>query len=338
MGREERMSSTRAVSATVCRLTYIMAFATIALVFQYPISIEPLWNGFYAHVLSTVVIFLFSFSFGNSSLYDPAWVFLPLGLALGWILTSNNNEPAPRGLLLLGLLVIWAIRYNVENFWSGWIHGIDKEDWRYVDLAKKFGEGSVLYWIAGSLYGFHLVPTILVFAALSPAQTVWSLGQTTMTTPPLNWLDSIGVLTALLAILIQGIADRQLRLFREQQYKNVVSEKKRQQIDLNTISSSKSVLRDGLWAYSRHPNYFGEALFWVGIFLTAKAGQSKENHWYTGLYGCCQMLVFFRASCILMDQRNLKHREGYDEVMQEVSALVPWFLKKKQQSVDLKSK
>ena len=112
----------------------------------------------------------------------------------------------------------------------------------------------------------------------------------------MNHLDIIGVTTALLAILIQAVADRQLRLFREKEYN--VSET---QIDINTVKSSRHILRQGMWAYSRHPNYFGEALFWVGIFLTVKAGCREQDPWYKGMHGCVSMFLFFRGSSILMD-------------------------------------
>ena len=89
MGREEIQDRTRKVSCLVCWLTYIFAFIAIAVVFTFPIVKSDYWNGFLAHIISTVVIFAFSLIFGNSSLYDPAWYLLPVGLAAGWMATGD---------------------------------------------------------------------------------------------------------------------------------------------------------------------------------------------------------------------------------------------------------
>jgi len=109
-----------------------------------------------------------------------------------------------------------------------------------------------------------------------------------------------------------------MRQFREKAYSEGTN--------LNTASTSKKIMREGLWGLSRHPNYFGEALFWIGISMLAKAGNPKplETPWYEAEFGCLQMFAFFRVSAALMDERNLKHRHDYCKVMEEVSALIPW--------------
>ena len=73
---------------------------------------------------------------------------------------------------------------------------------------------------------------------------------------------------------MQGTADRQLRLFREKQY-NV----SKTHVDINTVKSSQSILREDLWAYSRHPKYFGEVFCWVGIFPASKASYNGQDPW-----------------------------------------------------------
>merc|ERR1711957_619414 len=177
MGREEIMASTRPVSALACWLTYIAAFATVAFIF---------W--------------IFCLASRNTSLYDPAWVLLPLAISAGWILTSPNDLSL-RGTIAMGLLVLWCIRYNITWPWDGWVKGIETEDWRYVEMAKNewIGSNTITYWVGASLIGSHIVPTWLVYWALAPLQSVWTLGQTEATLP-IALLDYIAVAITLVAI------------------------------------------------------------------------------------------------------------------------------------------
>jgi len=108
-------------------------------------------------------------------------VFLPIWVALGWMgcFSSGSdsmfeNPPSERGEIAFGLLIVWCIRYNISWPWDGWTQGIDTEDWRYVEMSKKTGQGNAAYWIGVSLIGSHIVPTLLVFFALAPMQSVWS--------------------------------------------------------------------------------------------------------------------------------------------------------------------
>jgi steroid 5-alpha reductase family enzyme len=89
---------------------------------------------------------------------------------------------------------------------------------------------------------------------------------------------------------------------------------------------------EGLWAYSLHPNYFGEALFWLGMACLGHAQEvdplySNKPIWtpFQEWIGSIVMFVFFRISAHLMDMRNLKHRDGYETAMRETSSLIPFF-------------
>ena len=88
MGREEKMASTQFVPASVCRATYGVAVGWVAFIFLVPHHEDPYFNGMIAHLEATVVICMFSFSHGNTSLYDPAWCVLPIAVAAGWMCTA----------------------------------------------------------------------------------------------------------------------------------------------------------------------------------------------------------------------------------------------------------
>ena len=81
-------------------------------------------------------------------------------------------------------------------------------------------------------------------------------------------------------------------------------------------------MNQGLWAYSRHPNYFGEVLFWLSLIPFALAADIFESQMGLVLTGPIVMAVFFRFSAHLMDKRSLARRPDYDIIMRDISALM----------------
>ena len=81
------------------------------------------------------------------SIYDPAWCYFPIGMCIGWMSYAGFNVNF-RGMAALILIVLWCVRYAVQFPWTGWFTGIEHEDWRYIEMAKRTGSNTVLYWIA----------------------------------------------------------------------------------------------------------------------------------------------------------------------------------------------
>ena len=118
----------------------------------------------------------------------------------------------------------------------------------------------------------------------------------------------------LFAIVIELISNMQLFAFR------------------NNNNTSGLVMNKGLWKYSRHPNYFGEIVFWVSIWLTYF---SAESDFMIGLLMCaCPIVIFVLfqfVSIPMLEKRQLKNKVGYKEYMENTNALliVPLFDNKK---------
>lgn len=295
------------VSAATCWAAYVVAivsvFATIPFVDAAFPSLGPLAKSLVLDVGGTIVVYCFSFMGGNSSVYDPYWCIAPL--CLGFYCKSEAPGGfwfyEPRETLCLVLLWAWAIRFIVGIPWEGWTTGLHHEDWRYVKFQKQMP--SAAYW-AFSFSSFHLTPTLLVFAGLAPALGVILQGTSA---PPLNALDAAaGVLTTC-GIVIEGVADSQLRRFRAAQREG---------------STTCTV---GLWRWSRHPNYCGECTFWTGLLCFGVSSGAATAEPALAI-GAPLMWAFFRfASVPLMDERSLERRRGtYALVMQTTSALLLW--------------
>lgn len=187
------------------------------------------------------VVFLFSVAARNSRCYDPYWSVAPVPIALFWLLQPGSaGFTTVRHVLVFALLCAWAVRLTA-NFASQW-RGLSHEDWRYRDMQRQTGR---FYWPV-SFLGIHLVPTLLVFLGCLALWPALSSGAR-----PFNWLDALAGIVTAAAIGMEATADVQMRRFRR------------------IAKASGQTYPSGLWSHSRHPNYFGEVLFWWGLLLFA---------------------------------------------------------------------
>lgn len=242
-------------------------------------DLHPLWQGLVADVVATCVIFAVSFAVNNSSVYDPYWSIVPPVL-VGWWMTTPEAMAGDeqRQWLALVLVGLWGARLT-WNWGRGW-SGLSHEDWRYVDLAAKHGRR---YWLV-SFSGIHMFPTLLVFAgcmALWPAFC---------STAPLGWGDGVAATVTLAGIAFEGIADQQLRAFRLAGH------------------PKGTILKSGIWAWSRHPNYFGEMTFWWGLFLFAAFSAPQ---WWVVTGALSITLLFLTVSLPMIETRHAARREGW---------------------------
>jgi steroid 5-alpha reductase family enzyme len=280
-----------------CALAYLAALA-VAVAVAVGLSMsgsDPLRIALAADVAATLVVFAFSVALDNSSLYDPYWSVAPFPIGLYFALHSRrafvlNN---PRAVLVLALVAVWGVRLT-HNFLRGW-QGLEHEDWRYVDMRQKTGRA---YWLV-SLLGIHLFPTLIVFAGCLPMYVVMAPDMR-----PLHWLDAIACAVTAIAIAIEAIADAQLRRFK-----------------LRVDRRPGEVFERGLWAWSRHPNYFGEMLFWWGLWLFAVA--AGPGHAWTVAGAIAITLLFHLVSIRLLETR-MRDRPGYAERIRTVPAFVPY--------------
>jgi len=244
-----------------------------------------------ADVVATAVVFIYSRIFDNSSFYDPYWSVKPMVLtAHFWLLPESDGGVFARQLIIT--LLAWAYGVRLTHNWlRGWT-GLDHEDWRYVDLRRKSGKA----FFVVDLLGIHMFPTVQVFLGCLAAYLA-------MRSPvPLGPLDALGAVVTGGAILLQGTADNQLRAF-------VLSK-----------PEPGTILKTGLWARSRHPNYLGEMMLWWGLALFALG---TDPQWW-GFVGAATITVMFVVVSVpMIDKRSLERRPGYAEHMKRVPTFIP---------------
>ncbi len=257
----------------------------------YFLDYGPVLNIFIADIIATVVIFIFSRVFRNSSFYDAYWTVIPPFIFLYWMV-AGETDFAVRELLVLALVLYWATRLTLN--WAVHWEGMHHEDWRYSMLREKAPKIALLT----DLFGVHIFPTVQVFLAMLPIYAVVAYGSA-----ELNWLDAVAFTVTFVAITIQMIADLQLHEFIEKK-------------------ETGEIINSGLWRWSRHPNYFGELGFWFGLMLFGLAAYPAG--WYWEVVGFVAMLLMFLfASIPMMETRSLERRPEYQRVMDSVSMLIP---------------
>lgn len=244
-----------------------------------------------ADVVATLIVFIFSYILKNSSMYDPYWSVIPVPIALYWISISPQGNDI-RQLLVMAVIAFWSLRLTI-NWIKSWPN-MGHEDWRY----KKLKEDSGKYYWPVSFLGIHLFPTLIVFLGMLPVLT--AVGNEA----PLGFFDLMGILVCASAVLIEYTADEQLRRF-------------------NIHNRVKGMnMNQGLWSISRHPNYLGEILFWMGLFIIALNNHIQSNLW-TGI-GFISMFILFKFISIpMMEKRLIKNKHQYEEYKRKVPALVP---------------
>lgn len=285
---------TKSFSLLIVAIAYILsyAFAAFTITLLKDSDWHPLYKLALADAVGTLIIYFFSVGFKNSSFYDAYWSVAPPVFLLFLILISGAETADFRQILVSVALILWAIRltFNWARHWKG----IKMEDWRYVELKKK---GGIQAFIADFI-GIHFFPTALVFALCLPLYPAL-----VDHTSELTVFDMLAFAVCLSAITLETIADEQLRIFKHR------------------IKDPQEFMKSGLWAYSRHPNYFGEWLFWFGIFLFGWL--ANPVYWWTGFGALFLLLMFIFITGPMMDKRMKEKRPEYAEHMKKVSGFFP---------------
>ncbi len=154
-----------------------------------------------------------------------------------------------RMIITFVLICIWGLRMAIHVFLRT---ELGKEDRRFLNLRRQLNEkgGPALYY-AVAFFGIFMTNGCIITAINSSALYVsmFSVGD------PINVQDIIGIIIWSIGFLILTISDHQLRVFKKFLIMNPNSDEK--------------LCKTGLWAYSRHPNLFGESIVWWGIYLLA---------------------------------------------------------------------
>jgi steroid 5-alpha reductase family enzyme len=249
-----------------------------------------MWN------LSAVAAMMFvgwivSLIYRNVTIVDSLW---GLGFVLiAWLTFSMSNGYWGRNLLIALLVTLWGLRLSLYLSWRNWGKG---EDPRYGNWRQKAGDRFRLV----SLFKVFILQALFLWVISIGLQ----IGQLAPQPDTLTWLDGLGIFVWAIGFMFEATGDWQLARFKS-----------------DPVNKGR-VMDRGLWAYTRHPNYFGEFLVWWGIFLITL---STPNSWWTILSPIIVTAVLLKMTGIPLTEKGLiENRPGYSEYIRRTSAFVPW--------------
>ena len=246
----------------------------------------------------TILIYFFAFGlFGwvlslalkNVTHVDSMWALFPF---LGMLVCIQSFPLNMMQGLFFFLILLWSLRlfaYLTKRNWG------KQEDNRYQVIRNnnepffKYKSLYIVFWLQALMASVLMLSIIPIF----------------INDIPLNTLSIIGLIVAFFGLAYETIADWQLSKFLK--------------------SKKVGVMNQGLWRYSRHPNYFGEFLVWWGIYIITFNGIFS----ITLLSPILMSLLLFKVSgAELLESTIVDRRQGYDLYIKQTPMFFPWFKKR----------
>lgn len=246
------------------------------------------WLGIFTVINLT---FCLSEKLRNAGIIDVLWGFSFGALAVYFALSGKEGDETRRMILAI-TACLWSGRLGLHLLMRFKRH-YPNEDRRYTELRKRWGETATIKMFAV----FHWQGLLMMVFSVVFAIPTWN------ESPTISLLEWVSLAVVGMALIGEGLADWQLTKFK-----------------IN--SSPEEVCREGLWNYSRHPNYFFQWLAWVGLFLFAGA----SGGWWT-IY--CPLLMLFLLLKVFGVPANEKQNliskgEAYKAYQQTTSCFIPW--------------
>lgn len=295
----EKCRNSKSFAIIITLIIYSLAFVACYFIYKVLPIENILLKFFIVDIIATVIVFIGSMICNNSSIYDPYWSVAPMVMVPLFVLEAEEINPDIDvfniyTIVMILIVEIWGIRLTL-NCLVRW-KNLNHQDWRYV----KFQEMHPRLWPLISLTGIHLMPTLVVFVAMLP---IFSYINAFNNGAVLNGTWFICIIVSLVAILIETIADKQMDIFRK------------------NPDNKGEICRIGLWKNSRHPNYFGEIIFWFGMFLFAISVQ--DAMWILIFSPLIIFLLFVIVSIPMMEKRQIKNKPEYAQYKKETNMLLP---------------
>jgi steroid 5-alpha reductase family enzyme len=235
------------------------------------------------------VTFAVALRLGRHSVVDVAWgVAFALVALVSLVASAGSGDPVRRWVITV-MTVVWGLRLAVFIGWKARGHG---EDPRYEDLLSRAPGNRHVY----ALRMIYLLQGAIVFLVSAPVQLTQFCGEA------LGPLAFVGIAVWALGLVFESVGDAQKARFKADP------------------GHRGHVMDTGLWRYTRHPNYFGDACVWWGLFLVA------ADAWPGALCVFSPVLMTFilvKGTGKRLSEDRMRDRPGFAEYVRRTSGFVP---------------
>ncbi len=237
-----------------------------------------------------LLTWLLSLARKDASIVDIIWGFGFVVVA--WTAFALGDGDLARKTVVAVLVSVWGLRLSLHLFRRNWGKG---EDFRYRYMRKNNAE-HFGRWSLVNVFGLQ---GVLMFGVSLPVQMAQVRGGSDGLTP----IVFVAIAVWAVGFAFEAVGDWQLRRFKADS------------------ANQGRVMDRGLWRYTRHPNYFGDAVVWWGIFLLAAA---RPEMLWTVIGPLIMTFLLTRVSGVPMLERSMARRKpGYEEYMRRTSAFFP---------------
>jgi steroid 5-alpha reductase family enzyme len=228
-------------------------------------------------------LWLTSLPLKNSSIVDIFW---GTGFVIVAWLSWWQAPPSARGTLMSALVTVWGLRLTAYLAWRNLGKG---EDPRYTAMRNRHGAA---WWWRSLPIVFVLQGVLVLIIGVPVNQAIMRGGE-------LGPFDVAGAALVLVGVAFETIGDLQLAAFKR--------------------TNHGKVMDRGLWRYTRHPNYFGDAVTWWGLFTVALGAGA----WWAVFSPVLMTTLLVRVSGVSLLEKTMKKRPGYDEYTRRTSSFFP---------------
>ncbi|KAG0077187.1 hypothetical protein BGZ93_010485 [Podila epicladia] len=283
-------------------------------------SSDPLIFAMRAGLVWAFIAWFQSMATGLHSWVDKIWPIVPALYAIHFSVRDMFFWPAdqpfnyvPRVYLATALIFLWGARATY-NFGRQGGYSFEFEDYRWKYMGDKMPAG---IWFFFNIFFICLFQNQLLVFLTVPVYMAWRASLATVT--PLNWIDLVATVGALAGLVLENVAEHQKWVF-EQSLKKAVEKK-----EALTGDYKRGFLTQGVWKYSRHPNFAGELIMWCSIYLySVAAGYPEYVEWINpSIAGVAVLTMLYQGAITTTENIFSAKFPAYKLYRQTTSRLIP---------------